>query len=144
MKQLDYNYRRQFILRDAKIFQVKRFIKIIQRTWRAYVLSKKGKAALVIQAFIRSKILKKKATSFRAKIINLRKSIQARMIQRWYKLQKKLRIILKHKIKLQSKYSILKLVKIQSFVRGWLCRQAKYFHTYLGSLYKMRINERSL
>jgi hypothetical protein len=53
MKELDYNYKRQFILRDAKIFQVKRFIKIIQRFWRKYIKEKKIRAVNLIGRVVR-------------------------------------------------------------------------------------------
>ena len=50
MKSLEYNYQRMAILRDAKIFQVKRFIKLIQTSWRAHNLNRKMKAVQVISS----------------------------------------------------------------------------------------------
>jgi hypothetical protein len=49
MKSLEYNYQRMYILRDAKIFQLKLAIKRIQRFWRNFSLTRKIRACLTIQ-----------------------------------------------------------------------------------------------
>jgi hypothetical protein len=39
---------------------------------------------------------------------------------------------------------LFKIIKIQAVLRGWLVRRQRYFRRYLGSLYRMRNNERNV
>jgi len=142
MRSLEYNYQLIYKLRDAKIFQVKRYIKLIQRHWRTYTLRRKSKAVSII-----SKAYKERRARFkknRAIIRWLKIRVAARRISRWWKLQKKMRIIRPHLLKLRSlnlaryQAQLPAIILIQSLVRSHLARKSLPLHRCLKVYYLKR------
>ena len=142
MRSLEYNYQLIYKLRDAKIFQIKRYIKLIQRRWRAYTLRRKTKAVSII-----CKAYKERRARFkknRAIIRWLKIRVAARRISRWMKLQKKMRIIRPQLQKLRSvslsryQAQLSAIILIQSLVRSHLVRKSLPLHRCLKVYYLKR------
>ncbi|CDW76640.1 UNKNOWN [Stylonychia lemnae] len=145
LNQLESNFKNLQSIKSAKKFQIMRALRHIQRWWKIFNAERKLKAVQMIER--NYKLTLSDFMKLKRQIIIVMKRYSANKIQRWYRLWRKKRVILRQKqnAKILGKYlnQLGTIIKLQSFIRGCLIRKALRFKRYLKKLRVQRQNDRN-